>query len=66
MNNNFIVQRPTPPNSWLWSGDEKSKYFTDCVIRPVESKPWSECTDKEKLAWEETHKPEEPQAEVVE
>ena len=42
--------------------------FVKSVYLGNNAEPWSECTNEEKLAWEEAHKPEEPQPleEVVE
>ena len=61
-----IRQYPTPPNEWLHDGaQDHTRIFTDYVIRNVDSEPWNECTNEEKLAWEEAHKPEEPIEEVI-
>ncbi len=52
-----IKQYPTPPNEWLYQDQEDgTRLFTDYVIRNTESKPWSECTNEEKEAWEELNK----------
>lgn len=60
-----IVQRPTPPNEWLHNGaPDYTRIFTDYIIRPESAPAWAECTNEEKEAWEEEHKPEqEPEQE---
>lgn len=40
--------------------------FVKSVYLGNNAEPWAECTNEEKLAWEELNKVEEPQAEVVE
>lgn len=54
-----IIQRPTPPNEWLYQDQEDGiRIFSDCVIRPQDSPAWAECTQAEREKWEEEHKPE--------
>lgn len=61
------TQTPTAPNEWLYQDRGEDRYFTTFVHLGKEEPMWAECTEAEKLAWEEAHKPEEPQeAEVVE
>jgi len=56
------VQTPTPPNEWCYQDQgENFRYFTKKVILGANAEPWAECTTEEKLAWEEAHKPEEPE-----
>ncbi len=55
------VQTPTPPNEWLYQDQgENFRYFTQRVLLGKNEQPWAECTDEEKVAWEEAHKQEEP------
>ena len=61
------TQIPTAPNEWLYQDRGEDRYFTTFVHLGKEEPMWAECTEAEKFAWEEAHKPEEPQeAEVVE
>ena len=62
------TQTPTAPNEWLYQDrGENDRYFTTFVYLGKNEPEWTECTNAEKLAWEEAHKPEEPiEAEVVE
>lgn len=55
------TQTPTAPNEWLYQDrGENERYFTTFVHLGKEEPKWAECTEAEKLAWEEAHKPEEP------
>ncbi len=69
----MIIQRPTTETNWLYEDREDDRYFTKIVCLPDGSEPWAECTNEEKEAWEEAHKPAEPEqvedvqdAEVIE
>ena len=54
-------------NNWLYIDMDNNRLFAKKVRLPANAPIWAECTEEEKLAWEEAHKPEEPQeAEVVE
>ena len=69
--NKSINLYPTPPAVWLWrdhAEDIKREFYPSVTIPSQDEPLWHECTDEEKLAWEEAHKPEEPQPleEVVE
>lgn len=46
---------------WLYDAKSENKrdFFLVAFI-PNGKQPYSECTEAEKLAWEEAHKPEEP------
>ena len=59
------IQRPIEPNEWLYQEENDNRLFLKFVCLPDKADEWAECTNEEKLAWEEAHKPEEPQAEVV-
>lgn len=50
---------------WLYQDDDHgNRYFTDVVYLGIDTEPWVECTNEEKEAWEEEHKPEpEPEPE---
>ena len=55
--------------NWLYDAkSENERDFFLVAFIPNDKQPYHECTDEEKLAWEEAHKPEEPQPleEVVE
>lgn len=59
------TQTPTAPNEWLYQDRGEDRYFTTFVHLGKEEPKWAECTNKEKLTWEEAHKPE-PLPEEVE
>ena len=64
------IQRPTPPNEWLYEDrGENNRYFTKVVLLGKHAEPWAECTNEEKEQWEHDHQPEQPEetqeAEVV-
>lgn len=52
------TQTPTAPNEWLYQDRGEDRYFTTFVHLGKEEPKWAECTEEEKLAWEEAHKPE--------
>lgn len=55
------VQKPIPPNEWLYEEDEfGNRNFIREIILGVDAQHWQECTDAEKLQWEGEHKPLEP------
>lgn len=61
------IQRPTLPNEWLYEDRESNdRYFTTFVYLGKEEAEWAECTNQDKLAWEEEHKKEEPQEPIEE
>ena len=43
----------------------ETRNFVKSIYLGVTAEPWSECTNKEKLAWEEAHKEAEPTEEVT-
>jgi hypothetical protein len=53
------TQTPIAPNEWLYQDRGEDRYFTTFVYLGKEEPKWAECTEAEKLAWEEAHKPEE-------
>ena len=64
-----MEQRPKKPNTWLTrllTSNEKDREFVKAVNLPYGAPLWDECTEAEKLAWEEAHKPEEPQEPIEE
>lgn len=67
-----MEQKVTKETNWLYKEiSENERIFSRLISRSEDSTPWIECTNKEKLAWEEAHKPEDPideiqEAEVVE
>lgn len=61
------IQYPNVDGNWLYQDDEQgNRQFTDSVALGKGADPWNECTDEEKTAWEEAHKPEPEPTEVVE
>ena len=53
-------QKPTPPNVWLFEDEGEYRFFYKAITMPIGSPLLPECTDEEKLAWEEAHKVEQP------
>jgi len=55
-------QTPTPPNEWLYQDyteeDVVKRDFKPFVYLGKNAEPWAECTNEEKVQWEEEHKPE--------
>ena len=55
----MIVQRPSEGYDWLFEDRaDDDRYFTTVVYRPEGTDPWLECTDADKQAWEDEHRPE--------
>lgn len=53
------VQTPAPPNEWCYQDQgENFRYFTKRVLLGRDAELWAECTDADKQAWEEEHRPE--------
>ena len=52
-------QRVSQPDNWLHDGAEENRQFVKVIHLPI-GESWTECTDVEKIAWEEEHKPEPP------
>lgn len=45
--------------NWLYQDQgENYRYFTKEIYLPDDAELWAECTNEEKEAWEEEHKPE--------
>lgn len=60
----MYTQRPTPPNEWLYSDNEKGeRYFFEIACLPSEEMKFPECTDAEKEEWEREHPAPEPEPE---
>ena len=53
-------QTPTPPNEWLYEEVGDERHFAKEVCLGKNAEPWPECTDEEKVQWEEEHKEPEP------
>lgn len=49
-------QRVSQPDNWLHNGAEENRVFVKVVHLP-EGQEWAECTNEEKEAWEEEHRP---------
>ena len=64
----MIVQRPSEGYDWLYEDRaDDDRYFTTVVYRPEGTDPWLECTDADKQAWEDEHRPTpEPEAQEAE
>ena len=53
------VQTPDEGFDWLYKDQEgEPRMFRHEVGLPPEAEPWGQCTDAEKVAWEEEHQPE--------
>ena len=57
------VQTPDEGFDWLYKDQEgEPRMFRKEVGLPPEAEPWGQCTDAEKVAWEEEHKQPDVQA----
>ena len=55
------VQTPDEGFDWLYKDQEgEPRMFRHEVGLPPEAEPWGQCTDAEKLAWEEAHQEVDP------
>ena len=61
----MIKQEPKVKGNWLYHDENDTRLFTKIAYLGVNAEPWPECTDEEKTAWEEAHKPEPEPAEVL-
>ena len=60
------VQTPTPPNEWCYQDQgENFRYFTKKVILGANAEPWAECTDQDRLAYEEEWAAQHPEADTT-
>lgn len=49
-----MEQKVTNPNNWLYKDiNINERIFSKLINRSNDSDPWYECTDEEKLIWEE-------------
>lgn len=61
---NVILRKQTPntPNEWLYLSSVEdgieTRNFVASVYLGANTEPWQECTNEEKIAWEEAHKEE--------
>jgi hypothetical protein len=56
------IQKPIPPNEWLYEEDEiGNRNFIREIILGVDAQPWQECTEEEKQEWINTHKEDYPE-----
>ena len=52
----FRRQTPTPPMDWLYHDEpDGNRIFKKEVYLGKNAEPWPECTDEEKVQWEEEH-----------
>lgn len=55
-------QTPSAGYDWLYRDfGEDNRVFSKLVYLGVNDTPWAECTNEEKEAWEEEHKPVDPE-----
>ena len=48
----YIEQRPTPPNEWLYKDEGENRLFAKQIsYRKDYGQPWLECLDIEKVTW---------------
>lgn len=53
--------------SWLYQDDvQGNRVFAKSAMLGVHADPWLECSDADKQAWEEAHKPTEPEVQEAE
>lgn len=60
---NRIKQQPTEGFDWLYQDEGENRLFAVEVVLLESSKPWNECTDAEKVAWEEEKRKEQEERE---
>ena len=53
------IQQPSNPSNWLYKDEETERLFAKQISLPNNMPDWLECTNEEKVQWEEAHKPEE-------
>ena len=59
------IQRPTEGYDWLYQDrGESDRYFTDIVYLGKHEPEWAQCTQAEREALEEEHRPPQPEPEV--
>lgn len=51
------IQRPKVEGNWLYQDRENDRYSTTIVYLGKHEPEWAECTNEEKVAWDEEHKP---------
>ena len=54
-------QTTSKPYNWLYMENEYGRQFFKDAYLADNASEYPECSDAEKQAWEEAHKPEEPQ-----
>ena len=54
-------QTTSIPDNWLYLENEYGRQFFKDAYLADNASEYPECSDAEKQAWEEAHKPEEPQ-----
>lgn len=62
-----IIREQTPDVGYDWLYEEQVdgvRNFARKVLLGNNATEWLQCTNEEKLAWEEAHKPEEPEEPV--
>lgn len=57
-------QTPSVEGNWLYKDQMNERIFSKEIYLPDGTEPWAECTDEEKIKWEEEHpQPEPPEPE---
>ena len=51
------IQRPTNESDWLYQDVNEDRWFTKEACLPDNAADLPECTDAEKVAWEDEHHP---------
>lgn len=60
--NDLRPQVPSNPDNWLHDGAlDWQRVFSKLVYLGKDAEPWAECTDSEKISWEESHPAPEPE-----
>ena len=52
-------QTPSNPNNWLYRDLGEDRAFSHVVYLGINDTDWDECTNEDKIKWEEEHKKEE-------
>ena len=48
-------------NKWLYKDSDEERHFAKCVYLGKEAPIWAECTNDEKISWEQDHSVPEPE-----
>ncbi len=59
------IQQPSNGFDWLYKDEGENRLFAREVSLPNNVSDWNECTDAEKVAWEEEKRKEQEEREIA-